>query len=66
MKTALLTLTVLILAGCSSWHGPAEITLKDGVILYCPKGLTFHESGVTCEGKGIEIRWYQVAGYRTK
>lgn len=66
MKTGLFVLAVIVLAGCSSWHGPAEIVLKDGIVLQCPKGLTFHERGATCEGRGIQVPWYSIAGYRTK
>jgi len=66
MKRVLFGLAAVILAGCSSWHGPAEITLKDGVVLQCSKGLTFSRHSVTCEGRGIEVSWSQIAGYRTK
>ena len=58
----------LIFAACSSWHGPAEVQLKDGTVLQCAKGLAFVKKGVICERSdgGIEIPWNQVAGYRTK
>ena len=70
MKTrALLVGAALFLAACSSWHGPAEIKLKNGTILQCPKGLTFEHPYVSCEasdGRSIKVPWSQVAGYSTK
>ena len=67
MKTALLVLVALLaLTSCSSWYGPAEIRLKDGTVLQCPKGLTFQYSVVTCGGKGVTVPWAQVSGYSTK
>lgn len=61
-------LVILLLAGCQSWHGPAEVTTKDGAVHRCPKGLTFRVAFVTCEGDGMvaRIKWEHVAGYRTR
>ncbi len=58
----------IFLAACSSWHGPAEVKLKNGTVMSCPKGLTFMKKTVDCEQErgAISIPWNQVAGYATK
>ena len=40
-----LALAVLLVAGCSSWSGPAEVRLKDGTRIACPEGLWFTAGG---------------------
>ncbi len=58
----------IFLAACSSWDGPAEVKLKSGVVISCPKGLTFQRDVVRCaqDNGFIDIAWNQVAGYATK
>jgi len=58
----------IFLAACSSWHGPAEVRLRNGTAIQCPKGLTFTHNSVECgqDAGSIDIPWSQVAGYATK
>ena len=56
------------LSGCYSWNRPAEITLSDGIVLPCSRGLTFDRVYLTCNGSAGDtlVQWETVAGYRTK
>lgn len=63
---AALVTAALLVAGCQSWHGEAEVRLKDGTRLRCDRGLTFQNHRVGCEGSGISVPWDAVAGYSTR
>ena len=62
----LIVAAVLAMVGCQSWHGEAEVWLKDGTRVRCPSGLTFLTDGVYCEGSGVSVKWKQVAGFGTR
>ena len=66
MSRPLLLALLLLSAGCQSWHGEAEVRLKDGQTIRCPRGLRFDTNQVDCMGSGISVRWTNVAGYSTR
>lgn len=67
-RTLIAVFALLLLSACNSWHGPAEVRLKDGAKLSCSKGLRFNREGVFCDRDGgkVQIPWADVAGYATK
>ena len=67
MRWVLLAVMVL-LAGCRSWDGPAEITLRNGSVITCESGLSFSSFGIKCSDRSRyadpEIPWQLVKGFR--
>ncbi len=62
-------LLVLLVAGCTTWEDPATITLEDGSIIQCTKGLEFScRNSITCyydRGSG-DFLWKEIKSISRK
>ena len=66
LSALLVVLLLGLLAGCQSWHGPAEVRLRNGQRIQCPDGLRMDKDTLYCVGSGVSVRWEQVAGYEAR
>jgi hypothetical protein len=56
----------LLLVGCNSWDGRAEVRLQDGTVLHCD-GLSFTSHHAIClrRNGSVLVAWKEVGGYAT-
>ncbi len=64
----LAVVVALLLSGCTSWAGSAEVRLHNGTVISCPVGLKLNTRGIECGQKRgvdpISIPWNSIESFK--